>query len=54
MNKTDKDEIINTDAVIKSWHKLPKQTKNSSNFVEHKKAEVLMLQQNYKLLIFNI
>ena len=53
MNKTDKEVTISTDVVISSWQKLPKQPENSSNFVEHQKAEVLTLQQIYKLLIFN-
>ena len=41
------------DLVIQSWQKLPNQPENSSNFVEHKKAEVLILQLIYKLLIYN-
>ena len=50
MNKTDKEVTISTYVVISSWQKLPKQPENSSNFVEHKKAEVLMLQLSCKLL----
>lgn len=53
MNKTDKEVTISTDVVISSWQELPKQPKNSSNLVEHKKAEVLTLQQINNLLILN-
>ena len=53
MNKTDKEVTISTDVVIRSWQKLPKQPKNSPNLVEHKKAEVLILQQINNLLILN-